>query len=121
MVHCTLKWAGISCKNLKIAYEQNEPLFADFIGHMVKYDPEELGFLDEAHKDERTLARGYGRSKMGCQTAKKHKFVCCRHTFTEVLLSLDGNVACKCVEGSMMKELFLEWLEFNMVGIYCIY
>ena len=33
----------------------------------------------------------------------------------ETLLTLDEIVGCKVVEGSMMKELFLEWLEFNVV------
>ena len=120
-VHCTLEQAGVSCKKLmKIAYEQSEPLRADFIGRMVKYDPEELGFFDKVHKDERTLARGYGRSKMGRQAAKKAKFVQGRCTSTEALMSLDGILACKCVEGLMTKELFLEWQEFNVVSIYCI-
>ena len=49
----------------KITYECSEPLCADFIGCMAKYDPEELGFLDEVHKDERTLTRGFRRSKKG--------------------------------------------------------
>jgi transposase len=121
-VHRALERAGVSHKKLKkIAYERSEPLRADFIGRMAKYEPEELGFLDEVHKDERTLARGYGRSKMGRRAAKTAKFVRGRRTSTEALISLDGIVACKCVEGSMTKELFLEWLEFNVVSIHCIF
>jgi len=112
------EWAGISDKKLKkIAYEWSKPLCTDFIGRMVKYKQEELGFLDEVCKDKRTLARGYQRLKMGCWAVKKAKFVQGRHTSTEALISLDGIVACKCVEGSMMKELFLEWPEFNVVSI----
>lgn len=65
-IHHALECAGVSCKKLKkIAYERSEPLHADFIGRMAKYDPDELGFLDEVHKDERTLSRGFGRSKVG--------------------------------------------------------
>ena len=121
-IHRTLERAGVSCKKLKkIAYERSKPLCADFIGHMAKYEPEELGFLDEVHKDERTLTKGYGRLKMGRQAAKMAKFVRGRHTSTEALISLDGIVACKCVEGSMTKELFLEWLEFNVASIHCIF
>jgi hypothetical protein len=33
------------------------------------------------------------------------------------LLTLDGIVACKAVERSMTKELFLEWLEYNVVSL----
>lgn len=83
---------------------------------MAKYEPEELGFLDEVHKDERTLNRGFGRAKKGRRAARRAKFVRGRRTSTEALLSLDGIVAAKCVEGSMTKELFLEWLEFNVVS-----
>jgi hypothetical protein len=58
---------------------------------------------------------------MGRRAAKKTKFVRGRRTSTEALISLDGIVACKCVEGSMTKELFLEWLEFNVVSVYCTF
>ena len=115
-VHHALERAGVSRKRLKkIAYERSKPLHEDFIGRMAKYDPDELGFLDEVHKDERTLNRGFGRSKKGRQAAKRAKFVRGRRTSTEALLTLDGIVACKAVEGSMTKELFLEWLEFSVV------
>lgn len=116
-IHNALKRAGVSRKKLKkITYERSEPLRADFIGRMAKYVPNELGFLDEVHKDERTLARGFGRSKAGRRAAKRAKFVRGRRTSTEALLTLDGIVACKVVEGSMTKELFLEWLEFSVVS-----
>jgi transposase len=117
-IHQALEQAGVSCKKLKkIASERSEPLHADFIGRMAKYEPEELGFLDEVHKDERTLNRWYGRARKGRQAAKRVKFVWGRRTSTEALLSLDGVVTCISVEGSMTKELFLEWLEFNVVSI----
>ena len=54
-IHQALKRAGVSHRKLKkIALERNENLRADF---MVKYEPEELGFLDETSKDERELIR----------------------------------------------------------------
>ena len=50
-VHRALERAGVSRKRLKkIAYERSEPLRADFIGRMAKYEPEELGFLDEVQR-----------------------------------------------------------------------
>ena len=84
---------------------------------MSQYPPEYLGFLDETLKDERTLTRGYGRAKRNQRAAKKAVFKRGRRTSTEALLCLDGIVACKAVEGSMTKQLFLEWLEFNVVSI----
>jgi hypothetical protein len=60
-VHCALERAGISRKKLKkVAAKRNERLKADFIGRMAKYEPEELCFLDETLKDERTLTRMFG-------------------------------------------------------------
>ncbi|KAF9044900.1 hypothetical protein BJ165DRAFT_1313079, partial [Panaeolus papilionaceus] len=55
--------AGISRKKIKkIASERNADLRADFTGRMAQYFPEQLGFLDEVSKDERTSFRTYGRS-----------------------------------------------------------
>ncbi|KAG1883121.1 hypothetical protein F4604DRAFT_1879257 [Suillus subluteus] len=80
-----------------IALERNEELRAAFVARMSQYDATEIGFIDEVSKDEWTLGRHYGRSSRG-----------------KPLLTLDGIVACTAVEGSMMKELFLEWLEFTV-------
>jgi hypothetical protein len=84
---------------------------------MARYTPEELGFIDETSKDERTVGRRYGRSKKGTCCAKKQPFVRGRRTSTEALLSLDGIIACTAVEGSMTKERFLTFLELNVVRI----
>jgi len=74
-INHALERAGVSQKKLKkITYECSKPLCADFIGCMAKYYPE-LGFLDEVHKDERTLTRGFRRSKKGWQAAKRAKFI----------------------------------------------
>ena len=117
-IHRALKRAGVSRKKLRrIAIERNELRRADYVHRMSHYPPEYLGFLDETSKDERTLTRGYGRSKRNQRAAKKAVFKRGRRTSTEALLCLDGIVACKAVEGSMTKQLFLEWLEFNVVSI----
>ncbi|KAJ3502708.1 hypothetical protein NLJ89_g8762 [Agrocybe chaxingu] len=65
-VYRELKRMGISQKKLKvIAQECNEDLRADYIRTISQYAPEELGFIDEFSKDERTLQRRRGRSKKG--------------------------------------------------------
>jgi hypothetical protein len=75
-IHRELKRAQVSMKKLrKIASERNENLRADYIRHMAQYRPEQLGFLDEVSKDERTLARRYGRSAKGRRAVKKGVFV----------------------------------------------
>jgi transposase len=117
-IHRALERAGISHKKLKkVAAERNERLRADFIGRMAKYDPGELGFLDETSKDERTPTRAFGWAKKGRRATKAAKFVRGRRLSTEALLTLDGIVACTVVEGSMTKALFLEYLEHNVVSV----
>jgi hypothetical protein len=75
-IHRELERAGMSCKKLKrIALKRDEEGHAGFIARMVQYMPEELGFLDETSKDERTTGRQYGRSQWGRCAEKKQVFV----------------------------------------------
>lgn len=116
-IHRKLEQAGMSCKKLKqIAKERNELARAEFIARMAQYSPDEIGFIDETSKDERTTGRRYGRSAKGTCAEKKQVFVQEQRTSTEALLTLDGIAAVTVVEGSMTKDLFLEWLEFTVVS-----
>jgi hypothetical protein len=75
-IHHELERAGVSHKKLKkVAKERNEGCRAAFIAHMAQYLPEELGFLDEVSKDERSVGRQYGRSKKGRRAETKQVFV----------------------------------------------
>jgi len=51
----------------------------------------------------------------------KGVFVRGRCFSAEGLLSIDGMVASTVVEGSMMRDLFIEYLEFTVVFRYCLY
>ena len=82
---------------------------------MAQYTPEEIGFLDETSKDEKTLGRRCGRSKKGRRAAKRQPFVRGRRTSTTGLLTLNGIEAATVVEGSMTKAMYLEFLEFTVV------
>jgi hypothetical protein len=115
-IHHELERAGVSHKKLKcVTLERDEACHADFISRMAQYQPEEIRFIDETSKDERTLERRYSRSKKGKRAEKKQVYVRGRRTSTEALLTLDGIVAGTVVEGSMTKATFLEYLEFNVV------
>ena len=115
-IHRELEWAGVSTKKLKkIALERNENLQADFIRHMGQYEAEQLGFLDEMSKDERTSARRYGRAHKGSRAIKKGVFVRGRRFSAEGLLTVDGMVLNTVVEGSMTRAHFLEYLEHSVV------
>jgi transposase len=117
-IHRELERADISHKKLKhIAKERNEARRVDFVGRMAQYTPEQLGFLDEVSKDERTIGHQYGRSRKGTRAEKKQVFVRGRRVSTEALLTLNGIVAGTTVEGSMTKVMFLEYLELNIVSL----
>jgi hypothetical protein len=106
-----------SRKKLKrIALERDKEHRAAFVESMVLYTPEQLGFLDEVSKDERTPSQHYARLKKGTRAVKKQPFVRGCHTSTEALLTLDGMVASTVVEGSMMKAMFLKYLELNVMS-----
>ena len=116
-IHRELEWAGVSHKKLKcIALERDEDRRAAFTIEMSQYTPCQMGFLDETSKDKRTPSRAYGRSKKGQRAQKKHVFLRGRRVSTEALLSIDGIVARTVVEGSMTREMFLDWMEFDVVS-----
>jgi hypothetical protein len=82
---------------------------------MAQYSPEELGFIDKLSKDERVIGRCFGRAKKGQRPRKRQPFVRGRRTSTEAMLTVNGIEASTVVEGSMTKELFLHFLEFQVV------
>ena len=115
-LHLELKRHGVSLKKLKqIAEECSKELRVDFIRRMAQYSPEEIGFIDETSKDERTTCRQYGRSRKGTRAAKRKAFIRGRRTTITEVLSMDGIVAGTMVEGSMTKATFMEFLEFIVV------
>ena len=90
-IHWELVCAGVSSKKIrKIASERNEVIIADFVHQMAQYTPEQLGFLDEVSKDERTSFRTHGHSLKGTRAVQKGVFVHGRCFSAEGLLSLDG-------------------------------
>jgi transposase len=108
--------AGISYKKIRrIASERSKVLRADFIRRMAQYLPEQLGFLDEMSKDERTSFRPRGQSAKGRRAIKKGVFVRGRRFSVEGLLTIDGMISNTVVEGSMTKSMFLEYLETSVV------
>jgi hypothetical protein len=115
-IHWELEQAGISLKKLQIiAKERDKDLCADFVRQMGQYSAEEIGFLDEFSKDERTLHRRCGQAKRGKRASMRGVFVRGRRISGEGLLTLDGIVASTVVEGSMTQEKFLHFLEHSVV------
>jgi transposase len=115
-IHRELERAGMSTKKLKvIAMERSEPTRLNYIREAAQYPPEYLGFLDETSKNDKTPARRQGRAPKGKRAVKRQKFVRARRATATALLTLDGIMASKVVEGSMKRKEYLEFLEFQVV------
>ncbi|TFK35643.1 hypothetical protein BDQ12DRAFT_611537 [Crucibulum laeve] len=66
-------------------------------------------------KDEHTTAQAYGQSRKGTHAVVKGVFIQGQHFSVEGLLTLDGMVANTVVEGSMTREMFVHFLEHQVV------
>ncbi|GES91797.1 homeodomain-like protein [Rhizophagus clarus] len=75
-----------------------------------QYRPDQLIFIDESSKDERTLNRSYGYSNRGCKL--QHNVIFLRGKRYTILpaLSLDGYIAVDIIEGSCNKERFKDFI-----------
>lgn len=93
----------------------------------VNYTPNQLVFLDESAKDERSLSRGYGYSLMNTRARKNVVFVRGKRYTILPALSLQGFIAIDIMEGSCTKERFKNFVisdvvrlnyTFNIIFIY---
>lgn len=84
---------------------------------MAQYEPEELKFLDETSKDERTLGRINGRSLKGTRAVKKQVFVHGHRLSGLGLLTIDGMVAISVVEGLFTAATFKTFIEEDVLPL----
>jgi len=83
-----------------------------------EYQAEQLIFLDESAKDERTLTRHYGYSYRNQIASQKVVFLRgVRYTILPALI-LDGFIACDIMKGSCSKERFCSFILTQVVSIF---
>jgi hypothetical protein len=106
----------------KAAKERSELLRADFIYTIgIEFQPEQLIFLDESSKDERTLIRNYGYSFINHIVTKKVVFLRgIRYTILPAL-TIVGFIACDIIKGSCSKERFRTFILSEVVSIFNLY
>jgi len=93
-IHRELECVSVSLKKLKwIAKERNEQWRMAFTICMSQYMPEEIGFLDETFKDERTTGQLHGRALKGQHAYGFQVFVHGQHVSALGLMTIDGMVA----------------------------
>jgi len=86
-----------------------------------KYSPNQLIFIDESSKDERTLSRHYGYSLRNTHAVEKTVFVRGKRYTMLPALSLDGIIALDIMEGSCDKQRFNKFIMDKVVcRVRCI-
>lgn len=81
------------------------------------YSGDQLIFIDESAKDERTLSRQYGYSLRNTRAVKKNVFVRGKRYTILPALSLDGIIALDIIEGSCDKHRFNQFIMNQVVSI----
>ena len=120
-IHRELARYGYTTKKLRrIAAERSEEKRADFVYRMGVYDAEQLGFIDETSKDEKTPGRRRGQAKKGHRAQHQQVFVRGRRLSGTGLLTIDGMVMSIVVQGSMTTEPFCEFPEENVVCTFLL-
>ncbi|KIK80041.1 hypothetical protein PAXRUDRAFT_159730, partial [Paxillus rubicundulus Ve08.2h10] len=85
--------------------EDQQAVFMNFIAEIAP-DPNMLMFEDEAAKNERTLIRPYGRARMGICCVQWKCFVRGTHYSIVPIITLDGIITYKIIEGPVTSEFF---------------
>ena len=86
----------------------------------MNYNAEQLIFIDESAKNERTSTRTYGYSPINTRAKKSIVFVRGKHYTILPALSLEGIITIDIMEGSCDKERFQTFILTQLIRIfYC--
>ena len=102
--------------------ERNEIIRAHYLATIGEhYTRNQLIFLDESAKDERSLTRLYGYSPRNIRAQKKVAFIRGKHYTILPALTLEGFVAVDIFEGSCDRKKFVDFVLDQVVSdIYAI-
>jgi hypothetical protein len=106
----------------KAAYERSEIMRAHYLGVIGEhYTSNQLIFLDECAKDERSLSRLYGYSPRNTRACKKVVFVRGKRYTILPALTLDGFIAVDVFEGACDRKRFVDFVLNQVVCNICLY
>ena len=101
----------------KAALERNEITRAHYLATIGEYyTRNQLVFIDESYKDERSLSRLYGYSLKNIHAQKKVVFIRGKRYTILPALILDGFVAIDVFEGSCDKKRFVDFILDQVVN-----
>ncbi|KAJ3914658.1 hypothetical protein F5877DRAFT_82582 [Lentinula edodes] len=112
-----LSRCNISLKKLRCIAKECCPFkCAAYVAAIGQYTPDQFGFIDETSKDDRTPGQRQGRAKKGQRASTKQPFVRRKRLTVTGLLTQDGMMASRVVEGSMTHEMFCSYLEEEVLS-----
>ena len=115
-VHRTLKRRGITLKKVEKVASERDPLkVADYIRRISRYTQEQLVFVDECSKDDRTCFRQYGRGPSGQTVTVRGPFIRGDRYSLLPALDVNGIFAYKTVKGSFTKARFYDFIRNHVV------
>lgn len=85
---------------------------------MKKYLREQLVFIDESAKDDRTQHRRFGYSLSGTRAEKNCIYVRGKRYTLEATLGVSGIIAHKIKEGAMSSDDFYNFVTQDLVSIH---
>lgn len=108
---------GITYKRLhKIAAERDEELRREWMEEVqTEFVAEQMVFVDESSKDERTIYRRFGRATKGQDASVKAKFVRGTRYSIAAAITTEGYIATRVVEGSVDGSEFLDYIVEEVV------
>ena len=86
----------------------------------IEYSTEQLIFVDETSKDERSVSRLYGYSYVNNRANKKVVFIRGKRYTILPALTIDGFIAAEIMEGSCDKDKFRTFIITQVVIIYLV-
>ena len=118
----SLQFCGITRKKIqKAAKERSNILRGVYLYHIgMDYNADQLIFIDESSKDERTLTRLYGYSSINTRAKKSVVFIRGKRYTILPALSLEGFIAVDIMEGSCDKERFQTFVLTQLVNIFIL-
>ena len=101
----------------KVALKRNEIVRAHYLAIIGEhYTQNQLIFIDESAKDERSLSRLYGYSPRNTRAQKKVVFVRGKRYTILPALTMEGFVAIDIFEGSCDKKKFVDFVLDQLVS-----
>ena len=116
-IHAIIQDLGFSYKYLRrVAQERDNDLRAQWMEEVKeRFIADQMVFVDESSKDDRTIFRHWGRAPQGERAVHEANFVRGERFSIVAALTLDGYIATSIIEGSLDSVTFIDFIVEKVV------